>query len=127
MSRSIPRFDATAARRLPLGRLHVTNGGFSAMHQINGPTIVEVNAARILDDLTSRQHLHPHARSEDALMESAAALGFCPRAAEHAMRWLDIDPGRSIGRLRRTELTQLSHSVYRFWRHALALEPRQSA
>jgi hypothetical protein len=85
-----------------------------------------IDAARILEDLTQRQYLRPHAGSGETLSASAAKLGFCPRAAEHAMRWLDIDPSRGIGHLRRTQLTQLANSIYRFWQHALALEAQHS-
>jgi hypothetical protein len=89
--------------------------------------VTAIDANRILDDITQRQYLRPHTASGETLSASAAKLGFCPRAAEHAMRWLDIDPSRSIGRLRRTQLTQLANSIYRFWQHALALEMQQSS
>jgi len=95
------------------------------MHQAtNTPATV---ADDILKDLTIRQFLHPHDSVYDVIERSAKTLGFCPRAAAHAMRWLQVDPRSSIGRLRRTELTQLARSVHRFWQHAAALPLRNSA
>lgn len=85
-----------------------------------------VDSDHILQDLTVRQHLRPHGGLEDVLSASAQSLGYCPRAAFHAMRWLEIDPSTSVGRLRRTELTQLARSIHRFWQHAAAVQPRQA-
>ena len=85
-----------------------------------------VDSDRILQDLTTRQFLRPQGRVEDVLAASAEALGFCPRAASQAVRRLEIDLSQSVGRLRRTELTQLARSIHRFWRLALTAEPRES-
>jgi hypothetical protein len=76
----------------------------------------------LLSDLTRRQYLRPHVPVGETLLASAEAIGFCPRAAEHALGWLEIDPAQSIGRLRRTELMQLTRSIHRFWRHAAAVQ-----
>jgi hypothetical protein len=95
------------------------------MHRANSSSLhAFVDPDHILTDLTMRQFLRPHSSVRDALAASAQAVGFCPRAAEHALRWLDSDPTQSIGRLRRTELTQLANSIHRFWRHAAAMEMR---
>jgi hypothetical protein len=89
-------------------------------------SIMSVDSDHILDDLTRRQFLRPHSAVEEVLSGSATAIGFCPQAASHALRWLEINPDLSIGRLRRTELTQLARSIYRFWKHANALEMLRS-
>jgi len=89
--------------------------------------IMGVDSNKILDDLTCRQFLRPHSSMGDALSAASVALGFCPRAASQALGWLEIDPHLSIGRLRRTELTQLARSIHRFWKQAGALEDSQSA
>jgi hypothetical protein len=89
--------------------------------------MMSVDSNHILEDLTRRQFLRPHSAMADVLSAASAALGFCPRAATHAMRWLEINPDLSIGRLRRTELTQLARSIYRFWKHAIATETHRSA
>jgi hypothetical protein len=94
------------------------------MHRRNTSFHAFVDSDHILTDLTMRQYLRPHSSVRDVLAASSNAVGFCPRAAEHAMRWLDSDPTQSIGRLRRTELTQLANSIHRFWQHAAALETR---
>jgi hypothetical protein len=88
---------------------------------------MSVESNHILDDLTRRQFLHPHLSIADGLAQASAELGFCPRAAAHALEWLEMNPAQSIGRLRRTELTQLARSIYRFWKHALAIETEQSS
>lgn len=80
----------------------------------------------ILNDLTTRQHLFPHRPLRQTLAESAAALGFCPAAAEQAIEWLRLDPASAVGRLQRTELAQLARCVYRFWRQSLSAETSQS-
>jgi hypothetical protein len=96
------------------------------MHQLARQTMT-VDSNQILDDLTSRQFIYPHSPVATALSQSSAALGFCPRAANHAMDRLEINPDQSIGRLRRTELTQLARSIYRFWKHAAAIPAQSSA
>lgn len=80
----------------------------------------------VLADLTTRQHLRPLAPLADVLERSAAALGLCPIVARRAVAWLELDPGRAVGRLTRTELTQLSRCVARYAQQAhppAALEP----
>jgi len=95
------------------------------MHRANSSSFhAFVDADHILTDLTMRQFLRPHSSVRDVLAASSQAVGYCSQAAEHALRWLDNDPAQSIGRLRRTELTQLAHSIHRFWRHAAAMEAR---
>ena len=72
----------------------------------------------LLDALSTRQHLRPHEPVGEALANVGAQLDVCPNASAAALQWLDLDPARSIGRLRRTELMQLARSVHRFWRQA---------
>jgi hypothetical protein len=79
--------------------------------------LLNADFQNLLDALTTRQHLNPHEPVSDALAHTVESLGVCPNAIEQAVRWLSLDPGTSIGRLRRTELTQLARSVHRFWRH----------
>ena len=78
--------------------------------------LLNADLQNLLDALTTRQHLNPHEPLGDALARTVDSLGVCPDAIEHALRWLSLDPSVSIGRLRRTELTQLARSVHRFWR-----------
>ena len=70
----------------------------------------------LLDALSTRQHLRPHEPVGEALANVGAQLEVCPNASAAALRWLDLNPERAIGRLRRTELMQLARSVHRFWR-----------
>jgi hypothetical protein len=79
----------------------------------------------ILNDLSSRQHLAPHQPIADLLDASAAALNFCPNAALAAMDSLRLDPSRKIGRLTRTELIQLPHSIRRYWNQAISSQSAQ--
>ena len=76
----------------------------------------------ILRELSTRQHLVPHRPVGEALAAAAAEAGFCPAAAERALGWLQIDPAAKIGRLRRSELAQLAHSIYRFRRSSPAAD-----
>ena len=82
----------------------------------------QTDSDSILKDLTNRQYLQPHQPVGEALAASSAALGFCPRAVDTALVWLTIDPTRTVGRLRRTELIQLARSIYRFWQQAMVRE-----
>ena len=70
----------------------------------------------LLGVLSTRQHLRPHESVGDALSHLTSELGVCPNAIDAALGWLELDPTQSIGRLRRTELTQLARSIHRFWR-----------
>jgi hypothetical protein len=80
----------------------------------------------ILANLTVRQHLQPHRPLGPALADAAEEVGFCPEAATRAVQWLGLDPAVSIGRLRRTELTQLARCIYRFWRQAMPAQEHHS-
>ena len=84
------------------------------------------DADDILHDLTTRQHLLPHRPVGEVLAASAVEIGFCTDAAARAVEWLKLDRSSAIGRLRRSELAQLSLSIYRFWRQARAAEASQS-
>jgi hypothetical protein len=70
----------------------------------------------MLDAFSTYQHLHPHEPLADALAQVRDEQGICPNAIEAAIQWLELDPTKAIGRLRRTELMQLARSIHRFWR-----------
>ena len=70
----------------------------------------------LLNDLSTRQHLRPHEPLRDALARLESDLDVCPNAIAAALQWLELDPAKAIGRLRRTELTQLARAIHRFWR-----------
>jgi len=98
------------------------------MHRSLLRRILMSECQSLLDALSTRQHLRPHEPLGEALANVGAQLDVCPDAAAAALRWLDLDPMRSIGRLRRTELMQLARSVHRFWRQAQpAPEPAGNA
>ena len=78
----------------------------------------ETDAAKILDELTTRQHLTPHRPLKDVVTETVDATGVCPGAAERALGWMNLSPDRAIGRVRRSELIQLARSMHRFWQEA---------
>lgn len=78
------------------------------------------SAEQILSFLSSRQYVHPHRQLGHVMRDLTGELGACPVAVERAVQWLELDPAAAVGRLRRTELTQLSRSIHRFWRAALA-------
>ncbi len=81
---------------------------------------VDITPDDILDHLTSRQHLHPHSTIRQVLDQTTDRFGCCPDAIGRAVDWLKIDPTSVIGRLRRSELVQLSRAVHRFWMQNLA-------
>jgi hypothetical protein len=78
-----------------------------------------VDDEQILSVLTRRQFTQPHESIRAVLEETVAEIGCCPVAVESAIQWLQIDWNQPIGRLRRTELTQLARSIYRFWRQSV--------
>ena len=78
--------------------------------------LLNADFQNLLAALTTRQHLNPHEPVADSLAKTVDSLGVCPIAIEEAVRWLSLDPSTPVGRLRRTELTQLARSVHRFWR-----------
>ena len=90
--------------------------------------LLGVDEETVLQVLTRRQHTHPLATLADVLRDTIDELGCCPDAVRRAMEWLQLDWKLPVGRLRRTELTQLARSIYRLWRQAaLASEPQSSA
>jgi hypothetical protein len=80
--------------------------------------LLNADFQNLLDTLTTRQHLNPHEPVGVVLGRAVECLGVCPNAIAQATQWLALDPSTPIGRLRRTELTQLARSVHRFWRQA---------
>jgi hypothetical protein len=89
--------------------------------------LLSVDADGVLEVLTRRQHLQPHAPLAAVLRETILELRCCPEAVRRAMQWLQLDPQRPVGRLRRTELTQLARTIYRMWRQATVHARAQSA
>jgi hypothetical protein len=74
----------------------------------------------LLENLATRQHLHPHEAVSQTLAAAVEKLGVCPQAVEQAVAWLHMDPATPVGRLRRTELMQLARSLHRFWQESAA-------
>jgi hypothetical protein len=88
--------------------------------------LAQTDFEKLLDSLTKRQFLHPHEPLANSLAATVQCVGVCPISIERAIGWLAIDPTLSIGRLRRTELTQLARSIHRFWRQRPADVPQPS-
>src|SRR4051812_8249318 len=78
--------------------------------------VIQSDFENLLEALSSRQHLQPHEPLQASLAHLVDTLGVCPGAVDQAAQWLQLDPATPIGRLRRTELTQLAGSIHRFWR-----------
>lgn len=72
----------------------------------------------LLSFLTSRQHIRPHRTVREVLQDVCRVSTVCPVAADRAVDWLELSPDAPIGRLRRTQITQLARSIHRFWRAA---------
>lgn len=81
--------------------------------------IANADSDRILADLLSRQHLNPHKALGEVLDAAGAAFSWCPNAARTAVSWLNLNFDQPVGRLRKTELIQLSRSIHRFWMQAI--------
>jgi hypothetical protein len=81
-----------------------------------------VDDEQILSVLTRRQFTQPHASIRSVLEATIAEIDCCPIAVESAIQWLQIDWEQPVGRLRRTELTQLARSIYRFWRQSVTAQ-----
>lgn len=79
---------------------------------------------RLLQMLSQWQHVGPHDSVDAVLKRAVGQLRVCPGAVDEAMARLQIDKSRPIGRLRRTELTQLARTLHRHWRDS---QPRQPA
>ena len=84
--------------------------------------VLSIEDEQILQVLTRRQFTHPHAPLREALSATIEELGCCPVAIDSAMRWLQLNWDQPIGRLRRTELTQLARSIHRFWRQSVTAQ-----
>lgn len=76
-----------------------------------------VDSEGLLAFLTERQYVNPQASVTAVLADAEARLGVCPVAARRAVAWLELAPEGAVGRLRRTELTQLARCLHRFMRH----------
>lgn len=86
-----------------------------------------IDAEGILRELSTSQHLTPHRPLGQVVGEIVERVGACPEAANRAMTWLELDGGRSIGRLRRGELIQLARAMYRHWAQAMSADAAQSS
>ncbi len=82
--------------------------------------LLDISADVILNFLTTRQHVSPHASLISVLEETVERFGCCPQAVDRAIEWLGLDRSQLIGRLRRTELLQLSRAIHRFWMQNIA-------
>jgi hypothetical protein len=85
--------------------------------------LILLSADMIQDSLMRRQFLRPHQPLSAALGDVAAELAVSPDAVSQTLAWLDVEATRPIGRLRRTELTQLARSLHRHWRQATGKHP----
>ena len=70
----------------------------------------------LLQQLTRWQHVRPHDSLRQILLLVGENLALCPDAFKQALRRLQIDVSRPVGRLRRAELIQLSRSLHDHWR-----------
>ena len=77
--------------------------------------LLKYDADNVLEVLTRRQHLNPHAPLSGVLRDTIDELNCCPDAVCRAMERLQLDWRLPVGRLRRTELTQLARSIHRLW------------
>jgi hypothetical protein len=96
--------------------------GKEALMNSQAATVPGTDADGILRELTTRQHLTPHRPVRQVVAETAERVGACMVAADRALDRLQLDRGRSIGRLRRGELIQLARGMYRLWSRALQHE-----
>src|SRR5262245_33894755 len=96
---------------------------------MNRPTLarlIQSDFERVLEVLTTRQHLHPHDPVSAALRQTVDDVCFCPNSVEPSLKLLGLNPSTAIGRLRRTEIMQLARTVHRFWRAAVEQAVSQS-
>ena len=80
------------------------------------------DAAALLKFLTDRQFVGPHKPLSGVLEDAQRLANVCPVVAGRAVQWLGLDVTQSVGRLRRTQLTQLAQCISRFQR-AVADDP----
>lgn len=78
-----------------------------------------IDAEGILRYLSARQHVLPHRTVRETTSELTTRFDACPVSIARSIDWLNLDGEIAIGRLRRTELIQLSNSIHRYWRAAL--------
>ncbi len=88
--------------------------------------MIHADFESLLQVLTTRQHVSPHEPVAQSLAHAVGDLGVCPNAVAQSLGWLQLDPAKSIGRLRRTELMQLTRTLHRFWREATE-EPAETS
>ena len=81
-----------------------------------------ITADAILHHLSERQFVRPHAALTDVLTRFAMEAQLPLDAAERAIAWLELAGDRAIGRLRRSELAQLSCCLERFAEQSPCIE-----
>ncbi len=80
-----------------------------------------VDPTEIMDELSKRQHLEPRKPISDVLTGIATVFGLTLSSVRDAADRMEIDPSRSIGRITRVELEQLSKLIHRTYRHELSV------
>ena len=81
---------------------------------------------RFVELLSEQQHLLPHQSVEQAVAAAGERVGLCPGAGRRGLHVLGIDESTKVGRLQRSELVQLSRTIYRIWRQNAAAHAGQS-
>jgi hypothetical protein len=82
-----------------------------------------VDSAVILEELSTRQFLKPHQSLSDVLTEVAAALGLTLASVRDGAECLELDRSRSVGKLKRIELENLSRRIDRSHRQEFSRTP----
>lgn len=74
---------------------------------------MRIDADHLLDQLSQWQFVWPHRTIETVLWRAVHEMELCPQAVEATLGWLSEDASKAIGRLGRTELTQLARRLHR--------------
>jgi hypothetical protein len=77
----------------------------------NNSRFLNVVEDRLLDLLTTQQHISPHRPVRQVLISIAERAGFESSISDAALRQTGIDAGTIIGRLRRSEITLLARTL----------------
>lgn len=88
---------------------------------MSSPALSTADFDSLLQVLTTRQHLAPHEPLRDSLARTVQDIAVCPNAVALSLSRLQLDPSKSIGRLRRTELMQLARTIHRHWSQAASV------
>lgn len=82
--------------------------------------LILLSAEMIQEALMRHQYLRPHQPLRTVLADVASEFAVAPDVVNRTMDWLGVDATRPIGRVRRSELTQLARSLHRHWRQPVA-------